>query len=122
MRIDALDTEELLPCAVRTASANGAGVLVREYVEMIGITLMSAIGTTGDTLDVKIQDSPDNSAWADITGATFTQVTSAADAHETIFVQSGAADVYIRAVATIAGNGGESIACAVTMFGGKQSR
>ena len=122
MRVDSLTTEELLACAVRTASANGTGVDIHEYTGMVGCTLMSAIGTTGDTLDVKIQDSPDNSTWADITGAAFTQVTASADLTETIFFDSNAADAYVRAVATIAGNGGESIACGVSLFGGKQSR
>lgn len=122
MRIDALDTIEVLPCAVRTATANGSAVDIREYVGRLALTLMSAAASAGDTLDVKVQDSANGSSgWADISGAAFTQVTSAADAHESISIDTNAAKRYIRVVATIAGNGGESIACGVTAFGQQQS-
>lgn len=123
MRVDSVTTEELLPCAVRTATATGSAVLIREYTQMVGVTLMSAIATAGDTLDVTIEDSADGSTgWAAVSGAAFTQVTASADATETIFVDSDATKAYVRAVGTIAGNGGESIAFGVALFGAKQSR
>jgi hypothetical protein len=123
MRIDSLTTEELLPCAVRTATATGSAVLIKDYTQMVGCTLLSSIATTGDTLDAKIQDSADGSTgWADVTGAAFTQVTASADLTETIFFDSNAVKAYVRAVGTIAGNGAESISFGVVLFGGKQTR
>lgn len=98
-------SEEVLPNLVRTVTANGSAVDIQQYSEDVMFTLMSiALTGTTPTLDVKIQGSADGSTgWADISGATFTQVTDAADAHESIVVDSDAAPRYIRAVATIAG-------------------
>lgn len=121
VRVDAMTSAEVIPCAVRTASVNGTGVDIRDFEERIAFTLMSAAMTTADTLDVKLQDSADNSTFADITGATFTQVTDAADAHETITIAANAVRRYVRAVGTIAGTS-PSVAFGVTAIGVKQVR
>ena len=93
----------LSPADSKTATANGTGVDISSYIGQLMIILESEIGTTGDTLDVKIQDSPDNSAWTDVTGATFTQVTDAALAHESIRLETRGVAKWIRTVSTIAG-------------------
>lgn len=97
--------EELLPIAARTSTANGGAVDVRKYDGIALFTHQSAAGTgTTPTLGVKLQDSADGSTgWADIPGATFAQVTDAADTTELIQVNLGNVKRYIRAVATIGG-------------------
>lgn len=93
----------LLATAARTATANGTGVDCRALRGRALVILDSAAGTgTTPTLDVKLQDSADNSSFADITGATFTQVTNAASL-QSIAVNLDGARRYVRAVSTIAG-------------------
>lgn len=93
----------LLATAARTATANGTGVDVTDYEGMAEVMLDSAAGTgTSPTQDVKLQDSADNSTFADITGATFTQVTTTAS-QQKISVDLSKARRYVRAVTTIGG-------------------
>jgi hypothetical protein len=100
-----VQVKQSLIAAARTATANGTGI---DFVNGDGFCFaMLHVGTTSGTaptLDVKIQESTDNSTFTDISGATFTQATAA---------QSAGADVpritfnrtkqYLRAVATIGG-------------------
>lgn len=121
-RLDAATVIEALANAVRTATVNGSAIDVKDFDKRIGFILSSAIMTAGDTLDVKIQQSTDGSTgWTDVTGATFTQVTAAADAFETIFVDTEATQRYLRVVGTIAG-ASPSVAFCVSLFGNKQVR
>lgn len=96
---------EVLPAARRTASANGSAVDMQDFIGRVAFILMtSAGGGTSPTLDVKLQDSADGSSgWADISGATYTQVTDSADATESIGVKIDEVKRYVRAVATIGG-------------------
>lgn len=101
--MDILNLLNLFPTAARTATANGTGVDLQQYSGDVAVVLDSAAGTgTTPTLDVKLQDSADNSSFADITGATFTQVTGTAS-QQKIVVNKDGAQRYVRAVATIAG-------------------
>lgn len=101
--MDILTLLNLFPTAARTATANGTGVDLQQYSGDVAVVLDSAAGTgTSPTLDVKLQDSADNSTFADITGATFTQVINAAS-QQKIVVNKDAARRYVRAVATIGG-------------------
>lgn len=88
--------------AARTASANGTGVDVRGATDILVILTNGTTSGTTPTLDVKIQDSADNSSFSDVTGLTFAQVTAAADP-ATLQVDPRGVRRYIRAVATIAG-------------------
>jgi hypothetical protein len=94
----------LHPTAARTTTTNGSAVDVRSQKGIAPVILDSAAGTgTSPTLDVKIQDSADGStSWADVTGATFTQVINAAS-QQKIGLDLDATRGYIRAVATIGG-------------------
>ena len=105
MNMQEVTMVEALPVAARTSTANGSAVNLVDYDDDIALTLMTAAGSgTSPTLDVKVQDSADGSSgWGDVSGATFTQVTDAADAHETIYVDADAVKQYIRIVATIGG-------------------
>lgn len=114
------DIEELLPAAVRTSSANGAGVDLLDYLGKAKIILQSSAGGgTTPTLDVKIQESDDNSTFEDVAGATFAQVTDAADLTAAIGLQIDPRKRYVRAVATIDGTDPE-FACGVVLIGRKQ--
>lgn len=117
---DKASVEEVLPGVRVTATGNGTGVDCQDYVGKAKFILItSAGGGTSPTLDVKLQDSADNSTWADISGATFTQVTDAADATEAISVDIDGADRYIRAVKTVTGTS-PTFDCGLVMVGCKQ--
>jgi hypothetical protein len=106
--------------AARTATANGTGVDVTDFEGVAFALLTSAAGTgTSPTLDVKLQDSDDNSTFADISGATFTQVTNAAASQQLKAIDLSAARKFVRAVATIAGTS-PSFTCAVALVGIKK--
>ena len=63
----------------------------------VGYILVTDVGSSG-TIDVKIQDSPDNSVWSDL--ITFTQVT--ADNQYQRLTVSGTVDRYTRVIHTVA--------------------
>lgn len=59
-------------------TVNGTGIDTTGYNEACVVLSVGAVASTG-TLNVKIQDSADNSAWADVTGAAFTAVSDTGD-------------------------------------------
>ena len=105
VRVDALTVTELLATATNTTTATGSAVDIHNFDGRYGIILTSSVGTgTTPTLDVKVQDSDDGSTgWADVSGATFTQITDAADSTEFITIDTDATKAYIRIVGTIGG-------------------
>lgn len=95
-------TPSLRPAA-RTASANGTGVDLQQYQGRVKVTQeIGTVSGTSPTCATKIQDSADNSSFADVTGLTFTGVT-ASDQSESIAVDTRLVRRYIRAVQTIGG-------------------
>ena len=101
---EVLQTIEVAAPVRVSASANRTGVDIRDYVGDIVVTLSSSAGGgITPTLDVKLQESDDNSTFTDITGAAFAQVTDAADSTESIVIDADATKRYIRAVDTVAG-------------------
>lgn len=99
-----VDVIELIAPARKTATANGTGVDLRDYEgKVTAILTSSAGGGTSPTLAVKIQDSADNSSFADVSGLTFTGLTGAADATEAIGFEADSVRRYVRAVITIGG-------------------
>ena len=96
----------LAAAARRTSTLTGTGIDVLHYEGVALIVLNASAGTgTTPTLDVKLQHSDDNSTFADVTGAAFTQVT---DVGGTAGVQVLKVNVsnlkrYLRVVGTIAG-------------------
>lgn len=120
--VGSLTIAELAPCLVRTSTFTGAAYDVRDFVGRVRVVQFSAAASAGDTLDGKIQDSPDGTTgWADLTGATFTQVTAAADGHEAIAFEASAAKPFIRYVGTVAG-ASPSWPFGATVIGTKQYR
>lgn len=102
---DAVKAVVSLVPAVRTASGNGTGVDTQGYnTAMVVINAGDIDLTTGDeTYNFKVQDSADNSTFADITGAT--AVVTADNDTKVIRVDGlgTSVDRYIRVVATLAG-------------------
>lgn len=97
------DIKVLVPAAGRTTSATGAAVDLQNYINPGGRQMKALLDvgviTTAGTLDVKIQHSDTTTAgdFADISGATFTQVTASTGA-EAIHFRTNKR--YIRALAT----------------------
>ena len=73
---------------------------------------------TAGTLDVKIQDSSDNSTFADVSGGSFTQITTANGGTRGLSLNTQAMSRYIRAVGTL--DGGGTAVYSVWMIGRKQ--
>jgi len=123
MMINDLHTEvsqaQLLVPATRTAGENGTGVDVQGYIGKLKAVLHSAAGTgTSPTLDVKVQDSADNSTFADVSGLTFSQVTTAISL-QSLGIDTRLVKRYIRLVTTLTGTS-PSFVCAAVMLGQKK--
>jgi len=89
--------------AARTATGQTSGIDLQTYDGDVVFLLDSAAGTgTSPTLDVTIEDSADNSSFAAITGAAFTQVTTTASAQKLVVNKDGARR-YVRVKYTIGG-------------------
>ena len=102
-----------------TVNADGAGVDLQDYQGVLKVILNSgAGGGTTPTLDAKIQDSADNSAFADIPGKVFTQVTGVASI-QFLGIDTRAVRRYIRVALTIGGTS-PTFGFAVTAVGQKQ--
>ena len=85
----------------QTTTANGTGVDLANGTESTNAVLnVGTVTGTTPTLNVKMQESDDNTTFLDIAGATFTQVT-ATTARQVIRFLRGKR--YCRCVATIAG-------------------
>jgi hypothetical protein len=59
-------------------TVNGVGIDTAGFNEACVVLSVGAVAATG-TLNVKIQDSADNSSWADVTSAAFVAVTDSGD-------------------------------------------
>ena len=102
-----------------TANADGVGVDLQGYQGALKVILNSgAGGGTSPTLDIKIQDSADNSVFADVSGKVFGQVTGIASI-QSLAIDTRAVRRYIRAVLTITGTS-PTFGLAVTAVGQKQ--
>ena len=101
---DVLQTLTLIPAAAVTGDGNGTGVDLQSYAGEICLILNSAAGTgnADNTLDIKIQESADNSSFTDVSGAAFTQVTTAASVQK-LSLNKDELKRYIRAVKDVGG-------------------
>lgn len=101
--------------AADTAAATGTGVDLQDYEGPVVITQNHGVST--GTLDGKIQDSADNSSFADVSGLTFTQETTTAGIQKLV-VQSKQVRRYIKYVGTV-GTGPQVVS--VSMVGVKKT-
>ena len=96
----------LLPADSRNADANGTGFDLQGSNDAEGeaiVILDSEAGAgTSPTLDVKLQESSDNSTFTDISGAAFTQVTNSASLQK-LTINTNDTERYIRAVVDVGG-------------------
>lgn len=126
MRISQRDNFDVAPsltATTRTASANGAGV---DLANCGGATVVVVVGAwTDGTHAFKIQDSDDNSTFADaaagaVDGA-FAAVAGAGDAGTTQRVGYTGAKRYVRAVQTVSGaTSGANIGAFVVRHDGRK--
>lgn len=88
-------------------TVNGASLDTRGYEEVLVVISVGAI-VAAHTLDIHLEESDDDSTWADITGGAFTQFTDGAG-HENVCVlgrvtcSHSARERYIRAVGVSVG-------------------
>lgn len=101
---DVLQVLNLIPAAAVTADGDGTGVdLLTLSGEIAVIIDVSApVAGTSPTLDLKLQDSADNSTYGDVTGGAFTQVTDAASVQKLSF-NKDELKRYVRIVKDIGG-------------------
>jgi hypothetical protein len=72
-------------------------------------------------MDVKIQDSADNSTFADVSGYTLTQVTTT-DSLQSLSIDKRLVRRYVRAVFTIGGTSSPSFPCSAVIVPYKQAQ
>lgn len=121
--IGSLALVNLLPTPVAagfTVTANGTGVDAKDFVGIGALVLDFSAGTgTAPTLNVKIQDSDDNTTFADLaTPVAFAQVGAGAS-QQRLALNMDAARRYIRVVSTIGGTTPAFIG-SVNLLGRKQ--
>lgn len=95
-------TQSIFPGSHATAASY---TLLGTSVDVLGkraiVYLVSGTNGTSGTVDVKIQESDDNSVWTDVTSGAFTQVTTAND-NATYEKEYTGSKQYIRVVSTVA--------------------
>lgn len=121
-----LQTIALIPMSDITAGADGTGVDLQDFVgEAAFFVAAKNVAGTNPTLDVKLQDSADNSSFADVTGLTFTQVTAAntkASVFHRLNVNVDGLRRYVRAVTAIGGTSSPQFLVAAYGLGVKKER
>jgi hypothetical protein len=91
-------TSTLKSSSYSAASTNGTTVDTKGYRHAV-VVLNAGTAGAAATADVKLQSSADDSTWADVSGATFTQITVSNDNDIYVgFVNCEANDRYLRAV------------------------
>jgi hypothetical protein len=107
--------------AARTTTLTGTGVDLQSYEGNIGLILNCSAATDGTnpTLNVKIQDSANNSDFDDVSGLTFTQVTTAASV-QLLRVRKSVRR-YIRVVGTIGGTDDPAFTYGIELVGIKKT-
>jgi phenylalanyl-tRNA synthetase beta subunit len=94
------------PNDVVTATGNETGVDLLDYEGDITLILDAEAGGSGITYAVKVQDSSDNSTFADVSGAAFTTTTANTALVESLTVNTDEIKRYARVVITVAGGTG----------------
>ena len=94
------------PNDVVTATGNETGVDLQDYEGDITLILDAEAGGASITYAVKVQDSSDNSTFADVSGAAFTTTDANSALVESLVVNSDEIKRYARVVITVAGGTG----------------
>ena len=97
------DVLELVPGGRVTATGNNTALDLKDYEgQALVIFDYGAGGGTTPTFDLKLQDSPDNSTFTDISGKAVTQITTTAS-KQLLSLELDGLNRYVRAVRTITG-------------------
>ena len=102
------------PNDVVAADSNETGVDLQDYEGDITLILDAEAGGSGVTYAVKVQDSADNSSWADVTDAAFTTTTANTALVESLVVNTDEIRRYARVAIDVTGS---SPAGAVSVVG-----
>ncbi|MEI5100296.1 hypothetical protein RB200_19435 [Streptomyces sp. PmtG] len=97
-----------------TAATNGASIDTTASASFGAQAFLQAFALSGTDVTVKIQDSADNSTFADVTGLAFTQLTAGNTAERLATSNTATIRRYIRAV-TVTTGGFSSLAFAVVI-------
>lgn len=97
---DVKNVQELFASGARGTTAS-TGFPIYEANSLSAYLNVTAKSAGATSLDVKIQDSVDNSIWTDLTGCAFAQVTGSTSSQ--VCVASRVPAKYVRASATVAG-------------------
>jgi hypothetical protein len=106
-----------------TSTETGTGIDLSLYEGEVVAILNSSAKTAGTdpTLDVKLQHDPAvGGSYADITGATFAQVTTVASIEAVVF-NASECDAFVRAVGTIGGTVTPTFDFGVAFYGIKKT-
>ncbi|MEV6181351.1 hypothetical protein [Streptomyces sp. NPDC052015] len=97
-----------------TAATNGSSIDTTASASFGAQAYLQAFAFTGTDVTVKIQDSADNSTFADVTGLSFTQLTAGRTAERIATANNATIRRYIRAV-TVTTGGFSSLAFSVVI-------
>ena len=86
-----------------TGATNGASIDTLASASFGAQAYLQAFSFTGTDVTVKIQDSADNAAFADIAGLAFTQITASRQAERLAIVNTATVRRYLRAVTVTTG-------------------
>ena len=92
------------PNDVVAADSNETGVDLQDYEGDITLILDAEAGGSGVTYAVKVQDSADNSSFADVTDAAFTTTTANTALVESLVVNTDEIRRYARVVIDVTGS------------------
>ena len=92
------------PNDVVAADSNETGVDLQDYEGDITLILDAEAGGSGVTYAVKVQDSSDNSTFADISGAAFTTTTANTALVESLTINTDEIKRYARVVIDVTGS------------------
>lgn len=107
----------LAPAAVTASNTGTTGVDLTKYILKRQIKVMLNIGVvsgTNPTMDVKLQESVDNSTWTDVVSGAFAQQTAAG--YNEIHVKLLNTTKYVRMVSVIGGTSTPTFNMAVAIL------
>ena len=105
LNLEKLDITAAVASASVTATATSSAIDLKEFDGDVLLVLNCAAGTgSSPTLDIKVQDSDETGGtYADLSGATFTQVTDSASV-QTLEVNKDECKRFIKLVQTVGGS------------------
>ena len=105
LNLEKLDITAAVASASVTATATSSAIDLKEFDGDVLLVLNCAAGTgSSPTLDIKVQDSDETGGtYADLSGATFTQVTDSASL-QTLEVNKDECKRFIKLVQTVGGS------------------